>query len=56
MDINNKNKERYIDRFKKDKRILRFLTKMISTNPVNEERGFLISFFVVMKLFLLLVI
>ena len=45
LDINNKNKERYIDRFKKDKHILRFLAKMISSNPSNEDRGFLISFF-----------
>ena len=45
LDISNKNKERYIDRFKKDKHILRFLAKMISSNPSNEERGFLISFF-----------
>jgi hypothetical protein len=29
LDISNKNKERYIDRFKKDKHILRFLAKMI---------------------------
>ena len=45
LDISNKCKERYIDRFKKDKHILRFLAKMISSNPSNEERGFLISFF-----------
>lgn len=45
LDISNKNKERYIDRFKKDKHILRFLAKMISSNPSNEERAFLISFF-----------
>ena len=45
LDISNKNKERYIDRFKKDKHILRFLAKMISSDPINEERGFLISFF-----------
>ena len=45
LDISNKCKERYIDRFKKDKHILRFLAKMISSNPSNEERGFLVSFF-----------
>jgi len=45
LDISNKNKERYIDRFKKDKHILRFSAKMISSNPSNEERAFLISFF-----------
>ena len=45
LDISNKNKERYIDRFKKDKHILRFLAKMISSNSANEERAFLISFF-----------
>lgn len=45
LDISNKNKERYIDRFKKDKHILRFLAKMISSNPSNEDRAFLISFF-----------
>ena len=38
LDISNKNKERYIDRFKKDKHILRFLAKMISSNPKFLER------------------
>jgi len=45
LDISNKNKERYIDRFKKDKHILRFLAKMISSNSSDEERVFLVSFF-----------
>ena len=45
LDILNKNKERYADRFKKDKHILRFSAKMISSNPSNEDRAFLISFF-----------
>ena len=45
LNIQNKNKERYNDRFKKDKHILRFSSKMISSNPSNEEREFLISFF-----------
>ena len=38
LDTNNKNKERYIDRFKNDKHILRFLEKIILSNPVSEER------------------
>ena len=45
LDIQNKNKERYANRFKKDKHILRFSAKMISSDPENEDRQFLISFF-----------
>ena len=45
LDIQNKNKERYGNKFKKDKHILRFNAKMISSDASNEDRGFLISFF-----------
>lgn len=40
-----KGRENYIDKFKRDKHILRFLTKMISPCPSDAERTFLLSFY-----------
>ena len=45
INFENKNIENYVERFKRDKHILRFLCKLISPNPSDEERQFLISFF-----------
>lgn len=45
LNFQNKNKERYANKFKRDKHILRFLSKMVSPDPANEDRSFLVSFF-----------
>ena len=37
--------EHYVDKFKRDKHILRFLAKLISPYPSDEERKFLLSFY-----------
>ena len=37
--------EHYVDKFKRDKHILRFLAKLISPFPSDEERKFLLSFY-----------
>ena len=45
LNIGNKNIENYVDAFKRDKHIFRFLCKLISPIASDEERRFLISFF-----------
>ena len=40
-----KTSEHYVDKFKRDKHILRFLAKLISPFPSDEERKFLLSFY-----------
>ena len=45
INFESKNIENYTQRFKRDKHILRFLCKMISPIPSDEDRQFLISFF-----------
>ena len=45
INIQNRNIENYIQKFKRDKHILRFLCKLISPIASDEERRFLISFF-----------
>ena len=45
LNFQNKTKERYIDKFKRDKHILRFLSKLISPFPSDDERAFLLSFY-----------
>ena len=38
-------RENYVNKFKRDKHILRFLAKLISPFPSDEERKFLLSFY-----------
>ena len=38
-------REYYADKFKRDKHILRFLSKLISPIPSDDERSFLLSFY-----------
>ena len=38
-------REYYADKFKRDKHILRFLSKLISPYPSDDERSFLLSFY-----------
>ena len=45
LNIGNKNIEYYVDKFKRDKHIFRFLCKLISPIKSDEDRQFLISFF-----------
>ena len=40
-----KTREHYVNKFKRDKHILRFLSKLISPIPSDEERKFLLSFY-----------
>lgn len=46
LNFQGKNIEYYVDKFKRDKHILRFLSKLISPIASDEERRFIISFFV----------
>lgn len=46
LNFQNKNIEYYVDKFKRDKHILRFSSKLISPIASDEERKFIISFFV----------
>lgn len=45
LDPNNKVHEKFTERFKRDKHILRFTAKLISSYPCDDERTFIISFF-----------
>jgi len=45
LDPSGKNKEYITEKFKRDKHILRFLAKLISDNPSDEERKFMVSFY-----------
>ena len=45
LDPTGKTKEFITEKFKRDKHILRYLAKLISSNPADEERKFLISFY-----------
>lgn len=38
-------RENYVDKFKRDKHILRYLCKLVSPIPSDEERSFLLSFY-----------
>ena len=46
LDPSGKIHEYYSDRFKRDKHILRFRAKLVSSTPSDEERNFVISFWV----------
>jgi len=45
LNFQSKIKEHYVEKFKRDKHILRFLAKLISPYPSDDERSFLLSFF-----------
>ncbi len=45
LDPTGKTKEFITEKFKRDKHILRYLAKLISSNPADEERKFLLSFY-----------
>ena len=45
LDPTGKTKEFINEKFKRDKHILRYLAKLISSNPADEERKFLVSFY-----------
>ena len=45
LNFQTKVREYYADKFKRDKHILRFLSKLISPYPSDDERSFLLSFY-----------
>jgi len=45
LDPVGKIKEYYTEKFKRDKHILRFLSNLVSSNPADEDRRFLISYY-----------
>ena len=45
LDPTGKTKEYITEKFKRDKHILRYLAKLISANPADEERKFMVSFY-----------
>ena len=45
LNFQHKGREYYVDKFKRDKHILRYLAKLISPIPSDDSRKFLISFY-----------